>query len=276
MAKKSTARLSKTGSVKSAAKRATRSTRVAAERDDERPVLLITAGPTHEPIDAVRYIGNRSSGKLGVALAVAAAECGWKVVLLLGPSAAAVPAHKLVQVLRFVTTDDLAALLKKHQPGADAMVMAAAVADFRLAKAEKAMAAGKIKRTAAGMTLKLELTPDLLAGCSVRRDEEGFQQVLVGFALESEAKLPASAKDKLKRKGVDAVVANELSTMESDSITASVFYADGAVSKTPGKMSKREFGPWLMDIIETLVMEKAIASQHDEEDAACGCAECAG
>ena len=250
--------------------------RVAAERDDERPVLLITAGPTHEPIDAVRFIGNRSSGKLGVALAEAAVKCGWKTVLLLGPTAIAIPANKLVQVLRFVTTDDLAALLKKHQPGADAMAMAAAVADFRPVKAGKVQAAGKIKRTAAGMTLKLEATPDLLAGCSVRRDEKGFQQVLVGFALESKAKLAASAKDKLKRKGVDAVVANELSTMESDSITASVFYADGAVSKTPGEMSKREFGPWLMDIIETLVMEKAIASQHDEEDDACGCAECAG
>jgi len=253
-----------------------RPSRVAAQQDDERPVLLITAGPTHEPIDAVRFIGNRSSGKLGVALAEAAVECGWKVVLLMGPTAIPLPEHKLVTVQRFVTTDDLAKLLKKHQPSADAMAMAAAVADFRPAKTTKADSAGKIKRTAAGLTLKLESTPDLLAGCSARRDKEGFSQVLVGFALESKAKLAASAKDKLQRKGVDAVVANELGTMESESITASVFGADGSVTKTPGNMSKRAFGSWLMDIIEMLVMERAIATQHDAEDEACGCAECAG
>src|SRR2546423_13159940 len=95
--------------------------------------MLITAGPTHEPIDAVRFIGNRSSGRLGSALAKEAASRGWEVTLLMGPGgvlpAPGHPEDSRVSVVRFRTAADLLGLLREHVPGADVLVMAAAVAD---------------------------------------------------------------------------------------------------------------------------------------------------
>ena len=132
--------------------------------------LLITAGPTHEPIDAVRFIGNRSSGRLGVALADKAAARDWRVTLLLGPTSLT-PSDSRVQVLRFRTTADLEALLRQHFPAADTLIMAAAVADYRpkpLLNRPDA-AEGKLKRSHGPLTLELEPTPDLLAACSSLR-----------------------------------------------------------------------------------------------------------
>lgn len=224
--------------------------------------MLITAGPTREPIDAVRFIGNRSSGKLGVAVAMAAAEAGWRVLLLLGPVAIEPPEHRLISNLRFETTADLETLLVTHQVEADALIMAAAVADFRPGSVVRG---GKLRRTAEGLTLKLEPTPDLLAGCSRARAKKHLQQVLVGFALEKRAELEASAKGKLVRKGVDAVVANELQTMEADTIRAKVFIADGTTEAPKGTLSKVRFAQWLVELVETLVVERALSA------APCGC-----
>ncbi len=247
-----------------AAVRPARGSRVAAKRDAERPVMLITAGPTHEPIDAVRFIGNRSSGKLGAAVAAAAAEAGWRVLLLLGPVKIEPPKHRLIATHRFMTTADLEKLLGKHQADADALIMAAAVADFRPGAVAKG---GKLRRTAKGLTLKLEPTPDLLAGCAKARARKHLQQVLVGFALEKREELEASAKGKLVRKGVDAVVANELETMEADTIRAKVFIADGSTEAPKGRLSKVEFAHWLVELTEALVVERALSASP------CGCGE---
>ena len=129
--------------------------------------LLITAGPTHEPIDAVRFLGNRSSGRMGVALADAAADLGWHVTLLLGPVAVR-PSRGEIVVRHFRTCEDLRSLLRDEVSRADALVMAAAVADYR-PKPNPAMSGGKFRRTNAPLALELEPTPDLLAEVSAAR-----------------------------------------------------------------------------------------------------------
>src|SRR5688572_30671907 len=134
--------------------------------DSDRPVtrrrLLITAGPTQEPIDAVRFIGNRSSGRLGVALADHAAAHGWQTTLLLGPTATAppfAPSDSRVRVVRFRTTAELGALLDEHFPSCDVLIMAAAVADYRPIMKE-GQGEGKLRRTDQKLVIELEPTPD--------------------------------------------------------------------------------------------------------------------
>lgn len=211
--------------------------------------LLITAGPTHEPIDAVRYLGNRSSGTLGIALADAAAQRGWRVTLLLGPTQRQ-PSHPSVHLQRFQTTADLQALLAAEWPGHDALVMAAAVADYR--PKTPARPNEKLRRTDAGLSIELESTPDLLAGCSAARRAG---QVLVGFALEPVERLAESSRSKLARKGVDLIVANPLETMESAKISARLFHKDGREEPTPEGMTKAAFASWLLDRLALLAAE---------------------
>jgi phosphopantothenoylcysteine decarboxylase/phosphopantothenate--cysteine ligase len=222
-----------------------------------RPRILITAGPTHEPIDAVRYIGNRSSGRLGVALAHAAAARGWRVTLLLGPSALA-PDDSRVRLRRFRTAADLEALLREEFPRSPAddggepvkiLVMAAAVADYRPTSPSPEGASGKIRRSAQALHLTLEPTPDLLAGCAARRLPG---QVIVGFALEPRERLEASAREKLVRKGVDLIVANPLEAMDSPMIEAALVRADGTEHRTPRPIQKERFAEWLLDHLTAL------------------------
>jgi len=218
--------------------------------------LLITAGPTQEPIDAVRFIGNRSSGRLGVELADRAAERGWLVTLLLGPTHL-LPRNPAVQVVRYRTTRDLADALALHQPECAVLVMAAAVADYRPI-VEPGQLDGKCKRSADGMVIRLEATEDLLAGCSTRRRPE---QLLVGFALEPRERMIGSARDKLERKGIDLIVANPLETMEGDSIEAVVLGRDGSERRTGGAIGKGEFGAWLMAVIDEVLHERRGAAR---------------
>jgi phosphopantothenoylcysteine decarboxylase/phosphopantothenate--cysteine ligase len=199
--------------------------------------LLITAGPTHEPIDPVRYIANRSSGKLGIALAEAGTAAGWDVTLLLGPSQLTMPIG--VALHRFATTAQLAGLVDVHFPGCDVLIMAAAVADFRPTSPSNS----KLSRAERGLTLQLEPTPDLVAACSASKRPG---QVIVGFALEPRDQLLARATDKLRRKGLDAIVANPLETMGADTIEARLIRADGG-SREPGPMPKSEFARWLLE-----------------------------
>jgi phosphopantothenoylcysteine decarboxylase/phosphopantothenate--cysteine ligase len=207
--------------------------------------ILITAGPTHEPIDAVRFIGNRSSGRMGIALAEAAVAKGWHVTLLLGPVPFCPSPIDGMDVHRFRTCADLQSLLHTHAPRAGVLVMAAAVADYR-PKPNPAFVNGKFRRTDGPVTLELESTPDLLAEASRSRRSD---QLFVGFALEPRAELLASAESKLTRKKIDLVVANPLETMDSDSVEAMIIGADGSRTDTPGLMSKREFAPWLIDLL---------------------------
>jgi phosphopantothenoylcysteine decarboxylase/phosphopantothenate--cysteine ligase len=184
---------------------------------------------------------------MGVALADEAARAGWEVVLLLGP-VAVVPSEAGVRVMRFRTCEDLRVLLDAEVVGADVLVMAAAVADYR-PKVDPAFQGGKFRRTGQKMVLELEPTPDLLAGVSVRRRAD---QLMVGFALEPRQELLESARAKLERKGVDMVVANPLETMDSPDIEGMLVTArgvirpDGAEADAAGRMSKGAFAAWLV------------------------------
>lgn len=207
--------------------------------------MLITAGPTHEPIDAVRYIGNRSSGRLGVALADEAARRGCAVTLLLGPT----PRHpddSRVRTLRFRTTADLQTLLAEHMPRCDVLIMAAAVADYR-PQTTPDQVRGKLRRENTALTIRLEPTPDQIAICSEKRLPG---QVLVGFALEPRDELLPSARKKLERKRIDMIVANPLETMDAETIEATVVERTGREHRTDGPIPKERFAGWLLDIVE--------------------------
>ncbi len=227
--------------------------------------MLITAGPTHEPIDAVRFIGNRSSGRMGVAIAEAAANAGWQVTLLLGPMTI-VPQDARVRVSRFRTCEDLRGLLKGEVGSAEVLVMAAAVADYR-PKVDPAFQGGKFRRTGQKMMLELESTPDLLAEVAKARKPE---QLMVGFALEPRDELVTSARDKMVRKGVDMVVANPLETMDSAEIEGMIVSGEGEIRPEGGRMSKVAFAAWLVERIGIAVERRGGAKGREAgRDAAC-------
>jgi phosphopantothenoylcysteine decarboxylase / phosphopantothenate---cysteine ligase len=207
-----------------------------------RPRVLITAGPTHEAIDAIRFVGNRSSGRLGCALADDSTRRGFSTTLLLGPCCSS-PTEPAARVERFVSCADLQTLLARHAPEADIIIMAAAVADFRPLPPPSGSLPSKIRRTAAGLTLQLEPTPDLLAGIAASKSAG---QLFVGFALEPAEGLMDAARAKMLRKGVGMIVANPLETMEHSDINATLLRADGS-SASPGAMSKTRFASWLID-----------------------------
>ena len=214
--------------------------------------ILITAGPTYEPIDAVRFIGNRSSGKLGSSLADRAVELGWEVRLLLGPNTV-LPGDAGVEVVQFSSTQNLEDALSQHLGWCDCLVMAAAVADYR-PKSCEVDCAGKRRRTGGDVSIALESTPDLLAGCSQNARDD---QLLVGFALEPAKELDASARRKLIKKNIDLIVANPLETMDGDSIDAKLIGHEGRGiefdERTDGPISKGAFATWLLEHLEPLV-----------------------
>ena len=161
--------------------------------------VVVTAGPTHEPIDAVRYLANRSTGKMGFAVAAEVARRGAAVTLVRGP--VTLPSPPGVEAVDVETAAEMAEAVLARYGKADAVVMAAAVADFRPATA----ATGKIKKEAGPPRLELEATRDILAELGKRKEA----QVLVGFAAETEA-LEPEARRKLAEKGLDLIVANEV------------------------------------------------------------------
>ncbi len=211
--------------------------------------LVVTAGPTREPVDDVRFLGNRSSGKMGAALAAAAAARGAEVTLLAGPGTPHVQASGgagggggggSIARIEIETAADLERALASVTPDADAVVMAAAVADFR----PRTRAAGKLSRRDAGGDLTLELTavPDLLAGLAQAR--KNGRPFLIGFAAElgGGGALEARASGKLREKGCDAIVANDVSApgigFDADDNAVTVLFADGSRVDIP-RASKR-------------------------------------
>jgi phosphopantothenoylcysteine decarboxylase / phosphopantothenate---cysteine ligase len=165
--------------------------------------VLVTAGGTREPIDAVRYVGNRSSGRMGYALAEEAARRGAHVTVI--AANVSLPAPAGVEVVPVVTAAELAAACEERFDGADVLLMAAAVADYRPA----APHGGKLKKDATGevLDLRLERTRDVLASLAARRRDG---QVLVGFAAEHGEEALAYGRAKRERKGLDAVVVNDV------------------------------------------------------------------
>jgi phosphopantothenoylcysteine synthetase/decarboxylase len=162
--------------------------------------ILITAGPTREPLDPVRFLTNRSSGKMGYALAHAFIHAGHSVLLISGPTALDVPDR--VDFIPVETAADMQQAVKHMLGRVEIAVFTAAVADYTPA----VVADQKLKKTAAGMTLELVRTPDILGAA---RNEFGFTGTLVGFAAETE-NLEANARDKLLRKHCDLIVANDV------------------------------------------------------------------
>ena len=162
--------------------------------------VLITAGPTQEPIDPVRFIGNRSSGRMGVALAVAARNAGAEVCLVHGPLGVALPAG--VQAVAAHTAADMHAAVLRNLEGCDLFIAAAAVADYR----PRTPADQKLKKDAAERTVELVRTPDILAEVAARRP----RPFVVGFAAET-ADLRENARAKLECKRLDMIAANDVS-----------------------------------------------------------------
>jgi len=204
--------------------------------------ILITAGPTRESIDAVRYLSNRSSGKMGLALAQAASDAGHEVTLLLGPIGEVTLALS-VSVCRFESCADLQKLMTQHWPGQDLLIMAAAVADYRPTVVQQ----GKIPRNQ-GLSLQLEPTPDLVKEAVSNKQHH---QHVVAFALEAPSVLLDHATQKMHQKGVDAIVANPLKTMDSATISAIWITASGEQKKIP-PMDKTDFARDLISLATDL------------------------
>ncbi len=188
--------------------------------------VLVTAGGTREPLDPVRFLGNRSSGKQGHALAEAAASRGAHVVLVTTTSR---PVSRGVEVFRVETAAEMEAAVLAHSDTADIVLMAAAVADFR----PKEAADRKIKKGEGVPEVVLEPTPDILAAVGARRRAG---QVLVGFAAETH-NLHQEAAAKLRRKGLDFIVANDVSApgvgFEHDTNAVIIFDANGGAREVP-------------------------------------------
>ncbi|HEV2966230.1 MAG TPA: phosphopantothenoylcysteine decarboxylase [Chthoniobacterales bacterium] len=200
--------------------------------------FLITAGPTREPIDPVRYISNRSSGKMGYAIAEAAIEAGHEVVLISGP--VDVDRPRGVAVIPISTSDEMFDAVRRHTSRCDMLVMCAAVADYKSAKVAK----NKIKKRGENISLELVPTRDILA--SLPKDR---QYLVVGFAAETE-NVENNAQKKLREKNCDIVVANDARIgMESDENEVTILFRDGEMKRI-SRDSKRIISRDLVKVFE--------------------------
>jgi phosphopantothenoylcysteine decarboxylase/phosphopantothenate--cysteine ligase len=224
------------------------------EHDLDGKKVLITSGANHEAIDPVRFIGNRSSGKMGHALALEALRRGARVTVVTGPAEVAPPIGVEVVPVRSALEMCEAVMTRAHE--ADVFIGAAAVADYRV---ESPMAQ-KHKRDGKPLTLKLVENPDIIARVGEQR---GNGQVIVGFAAETD-ELVANAAEKLRKKHADLMVANEVNTPESgfgkDTVKACFVGADGHVTELP-VVTKTDLAERLFDRIAALMRQPAAASQ---------------
>lgn len=222
-----------------------------AERDLAGETVLVTAGPTCEDIDPVRFLTNRSSGKMGYAVAAAAARRGAKVTLVSGPTSQEIP-HG-VERIDIRSAEEMQRAVQSRFPGCTIAIFAAAVADYR--PAEKS--SQKIKRGKEALTLRLEPNPDILA--SVAR-EKG-ERLLVGFAAETE-QVAENARKKLTQKNADLIVANDVSEegagFDVDTNTVTLFSRDGRDLLLP-RLSKAEVAQRILD--EALRLRGGLKSQ---------------
>lgn len=208
-------------------------------------LVTVTAGPTYEDIDSVRYVGNRSSGKMGYAIAAEAAGRGARVILISGPSPLAAPAG--VELVAVRSAADMHAAVTRHAPDSDIVVMAAAVADYT---PEGGRAPGKLEKSDASMELRLVRTRDILEELGRIRGTAA-QPVLVGFAAESGDPVPRG-REKLRRKQVDLIVANDIARddggFESDANAVTIISKDGEepIALAP----KREIAARILDRAE--------------------------
>jgi phosphopantothenoylcysteine decarboxylase/phosphopantothenate--cysteine ligase len=214
--------------------------------------VVVTAGGTQEPLDPVRYLTNRSSGKQGLALAQAAADAGADVMLIATPVVPQAPTGVAQRTVR--SAGDMAQAVVEECRDADALIMAAAVADFRPAQEE----AQKIKKGEGAFALELERTPDILAKVAAQRQANGCPTVVVGFAAETE-NLLENALSKLKSKGLDLIVANDVSAHDSgfevDTNRVTLLEAQGSVESLP-LLHKEEVAGRVVARIVALLADK--------------------
>ena len=214
-------------------------------RDFEGEVVLVSAGGTREPIDSVRYLGNRSSGKMGFAIAAEAACRGAEVVLVAGPTPLATPPG--VRRIDVLTALEMRDAIFAEFDRATITVMAAAVADFRAAQPREFKIKKEDLADDSGLTLELTRNPDILAELCQRKGD----RIVIGFAAESHD-LVASARRKIARKGCDLLVANDISSETSgfdvDDNAVIFVGADGQIEELPS-LPKREVAAQLLDRI---------------------------
>ncbi len=214
-----------------------------AARDLEGKSVLVTAGPTREPIDPVRFISNRSSGKMGYAIADAARKRGARVTLVSGPTSIVIPAG--VEVTRVVTAEEMHAAVMAAAPNHQIVIKAAAVADF----APSSVAETKIKKQEGSdeITLTLRKNPDILADVA----KLSPRPFIVAFAAETD-RVEANAREKLQRKGADLIVANDVADasigFDSEENEVLVIAADGSSTRLP-KASKSAIANRLLDLV---------------------------
>lgn len=213
--------------------------------------FVITAGPTREAIDPVRFISNRSSGKMGYAIAEAALARKHKVTLISGPAAIAPP--KAVKLVSIVTGDELSAAVRRALRDCDVFVMCAAVSDYKPAQ----VSPRKMKKRHGAFSLELLPTRDILASLPKRR---GY--LVVGFAAETHA-LATHARKKLRAKNCDVIVANDVSGretgMESDENEVTIFFRDGEMKKI-SRASKKKIARELVKIFAKM-FEKGLTKK---------------
>jgi phosphopantothenoylcysteine decarboxylase / phosphopantothenate---cysteine ligase len=220
--------------------------------------LLVTAGGTREALDPVRYLGNRSSGKMGYAIAEAAQARGARVVLVSGPTALYPPAR--VEMVKVITADQMRAAVLERMSDATMIVKCAAVADYR----PVFVSGEKLKRTGP-ITVEFEPTEDILAEV-VRRRRPG--QLIVGFAAET-ANIMESGRAKLLKKGADAIVVNDVSRdgvgMDADENAVTFLTAQTAVEMP--RMAKRKLADRILDEVLTLRRPKPLVVEIETDSA---------
>jgi phosphopantothenoylcysteine decarboxylase/phosphopantothenate--cysteine ligase len=214
--------------------------------------VLVTAGPTYEDLDPVRFVGNRSSGRMGFSIAGEAARRGARVTLVAGPTTLTAPA--VAEVVRVRSAAEMHGAVLTHAEGADVVVMAAAVADY----APEQRAGQKISKGADSLTLVLRKTPDILGDLGQRRAASGRGPLLVGFAAETED-LVARAASKREQKRVDLIVANDVSREDAgfEVETNAVTFVDAAGSETRPLLSKSRVAAEILDRIELLLTARS-------------------
>ena len=218
--------------------------------------VLVSAGPTYEDIDAVRYVGNRSSGRMGFAIAGEARRRGARVTLVAGPTLVQPPA--VDTLVRVRSAAEMHEAVMRAAAGADAVIMAAAVADYTPAHAD----AGKIAKTDAPMTLTLQRTKDILADLGSMRNGLGASApVLVGFAAETD-NVVSRAREKRARKKADLIVANDVSRsdrgFDADTNAVTIVGEDG--DQDVPLLSKDRVASVILDRVEELLRARAAAT----------------
>lgn len=206
--------------------------------------VVVTSGPTREPLDPVRYLTNASSGRMGAALASALRRRGARVVMVAGPGA---PVPRGVRAVPVVTALEMHRRTMAESRRADVVIAAAAVGDWRFAR----VAARKIKRKGGGLTVRLVENPDIVA--AVARARKGGRPLVVGFALETHDWL-AHARGKLERKKLDLVVANKAEALASERTRVALVSAGAARVLPP--MSKAAAARAVVARVEEMLRER--------------------